>query len=147
MAYRLICGRPKQCYASTSEESVVSDSAHIGRLLGPTLIVITISEWTNLDVFAAAAGPTYAAHVYLTGTLLFVAGLAIVRAHNVWSHQWPVLITLVGWLAIIVGLARMFAPLSSQWAGQSIPLLYGSLAALFGIGVILTYKSYDASVH
>ncbi len=125
----------------------MSDSAHIGRLLGPTLIVITISEWTNLDVFAAAAGPTYAAHVYLNGTLLFVAGLAIVRAHNVWSHQWPVLITLVGWLAIIVGLARMFAPLSSQWAGQSIPLLYGSLAALFGIGVILTYKSYDASVH
>lgn len=113
----------------------MSDSAHIGRLLGPALIVIVVSEWINLDVFAAAAGLTYATHVYLNGTLLFVAGLAIVRAHNVWSHQWPVLITLVGWFAIIVGLARMFAPLSSQWAGQSAPVLYGSLAALLGSGI------------
>ncbi|BFU88882.1 MAG: hypothetical protein NTAFB01_00690 [Nitrospira sp.] len=110
------------------------------------MIVISLSEWINLDIFAAAAGPTYATHVYLNGTLLFVAGLAIVRAHNVWSRQWPVLITLVGWFAIIVGLARMFAPLSSQRAGQSAPVLYGSLIWLLGVGIILTYKSYGASV-
>jgi hypothetical protein len=70
------------------------NSAHIARLLGPALIGITVTEWINLDVFAAAAGPTFATHVYSNGTLIFIAGLAIVRAHNTWSRQWPVLIML-----------------------------------------------------
>src|SRR5262245_21315454 len=118
------------------------NSAHIGRLLGPALIGITITEWMNLDVFAAAAGTTFAAHVYLNGTLIFIAGLALVRSHNIWSREWPVLITIVGWLAIAAGLARMIAPVSSQHAGQSTPVLYGALVVLLTIGVILTYKSY-----
>jgi len=37
----------------------------------------------NLDVFMAATGPSFAPHVYLSGTLTFIAGLSIVRAHNV----------------------------------------------------------------
>jgi hypothetical protein len=41
-------------------------------------------------VFADAAGPAFAAHVYLSGTLIFVAGLVIVRAHNIWSRQLPI---------------------------------------------------------
>lgn len=121
------------------------NSIHIAKLLGPSLIGITVTEWINLDVFAAAAGPTFAAHVYLDGTLIFIAGLALVRAHNIWSREWPVLITLLGWLAIVAGLARMIAPVSSQHAGQSAPVVYGSLIALLAIGVVLTYKSFARS--
>jgi len=121
------------------------NSIHIAKLLGPALIGITLTEWINLDVFAAAAGPTFAAHVYLDGTLIFIAGLALVRAHNIWSREWPVLITLLGWLAIVAGLARMIAPVSSQHAGQSAPVVYGLLIALLVIGVVLTYKSFGRS--
>jgi hypothetical protein len=120
----------------------MTNSAHTGRLLGPALIGITVTEWMNLDVFAAAAGPTFAAHVYLNGTLIFIAGLALVRSHHVWSRQWPVLITIVGWLAIVAGLGRMIAPVSSQNAGRNAPVLYGSLVVLLTIGVVLTYKSF-----
>jgi hypothetical protein len=121
------------------------NSAYIARLLGPALIGITVTEWMNLDIFTAAIGPSFATHVYLNGTLLFVAGLAIVRAHNVWSCRWPVLITLVGWVAIVGGLSRMAAPLSAQRAGQSASFIYASLVALLTIGVILTIKSYGRS--
>ena len=48
--------------------------------------------------------------IYLNGLLLFVAGLWIVRVHNHWTCRWPVMVTLVGWVAILVGLFRMFAP-------------------------------------
>jgi len=75
----------------------------------------------NLDVFTAAAGPSLAPFVYLNGTLLFVAGPAIVRAHNRWTRGWPALITLVGWLAMLGGLGRMVAPVSAQQAGQTQP--------------------------
>jgi len=121
------------------------NSAYIAKLLGPALIGITVTEWMNLDIFTAAIGPSFATHVYLNGTLLFIAGLAIVRAHNVWSRRWPVLITLVGWVAVVGGLSRMVAPVSAQQAGQSASVVYASLVALLAIGVVLTFNSYGRS--
>jgi uncharacterized membrane protein YhaH (DUF805 family) len=121
------------------------NSAYIAELLGPALIGITVTEWMNLDIFTAAIGPSFATHVYLNGTLLFIAGLAIVRAHNVWSRRWPVLITLVGWVAVVGGLSRMVAPVSAQQAGQSASVVYASLVALLAIGVVLTFNSYGRS--
>ena len=121
------------------------NSAYIAKLLGPALIGITVTERMNLDIFTAAIGPSFATHVYLNGTLLFIAGLAIVRAHNVWSRRWPVLITLVGWVAVVGGLSRMVAPVSAQQAGQSASVVYASLVALLAIGVVLTFNSYGRS--
>jgi hypothetical protein len=47
--------------------------------------------------------------VYLSGVLLLVAGLAIVRAHNCWAHDWTVLVKLAGWFGVVPGLFRMSA--------------------------------------
>ncbi len=121
------------------------NSAYIAKLLGPALIGITVAEWMNLDIFTAAIGTSFAPHVYLNGTLLFIAGLAIIRAHNVWSRRWPVLITLVGWVAVVGGLSRMVAPVSAQQAGLNASLVYASLVALLAIGVVLTFNSYGRS--
>jgi hypothetical protein len=123
-------------------ELKVTDSKRIAGLLGPTLLAISITEWMNLDVFTAAIGPAFGPHVYLNGTLLFVAGLAIVRAHNYWTRSWPVLITLVGWMVMAGGLSRMVAPVSAQVAGQRPAVVYGSLIALLLIGIVLTFESY-----
>ena len=120
----------------------MKDSQRLAGLLGPTLVVLAITEWMNLDVFIKAMGPSYGPHVYLNGTLLFVAGLAIVRAHNRWARGWPVLITLVGWFALIAGLGRMAAPMAAQAAGESPAFLYASLVALLAIGIVLTFRGY-----
>ena len=118
------------------------NSIYIAKLLGPALIGITVTEWLNLDVFAAAIGPTFATHVYLDGTLLFIAGLAILRAHNAWRHHWSVLITIVGWIGVIGGLGRMVAPVSAQQVGRSGLAVYGFLVVLFAIGLVLTFKAF-----
>ena len=123
----------------------MTSSTRIAGLLGPTLIALSITEWINLGIFTAAIGPSFAPHVYLNGTLLFVAGLAIVRAHNHWTRGWPVLVTLVGWLAMLGGLGRMVAPVSAQQAGQNSTVVYASLVALLAIGVVLTFNSYGRS--
>jgi hypothetical protein len=52
-------------------------SRQIARIVGPTLIALGISDAINLDALAGNAVPV----VNLNGTLLFVAGLAIVQAH------------------------------------------------------------------
>ena len=120
----------------------VTNSVRIARLLGPSLIAITITEWMNLGVFIEAIGPSYGPHVYLNGTLLFIAGLAIVRAHNHWVRSWPVLVTFVGWFVMLAGLGRMVAPVSAQQIGHNPIALYASLVVLLVIGVVLTFKSY-----
>jgi hypothetical protein len=39
-----------------------------------------------------------------------VPGLAIVYFHNRWTGGWPVLVTVMGWLSLVVGLLRMVFP-------------------------------------
>lgn len=78
--------------------------------------MISISEWVNLRILRANISPSV---IYLNGTLLFVAGLSIVRVHNRWTGSWPVLVTLVGWLSILGGLVRMCAPVFAQRAIQN----------------------------
>jgi hypothetical protein len=123
----------------------MKNSKRIAGLVGPAAIAIAITEWLNLDVFLAAIGPAYGPFVYLNGTLLFVAGLAIVRAHNQWTRDWRVLVTLVGWFAMFIGLGRMAAPVSAQQAGKNPAVLYSSLVVLLVIGVVLTVKSFGQS--
>jgi hypothetical protein len=125
--------------------SVVGRRLELARLLGPVLIAIAIAGWVNTEVPVSTAGHEIGAEVYWSGVLIFVAGLAIVRAHNIWSLRWHVLITLVGWFAIIAGLGRMIAPAWSQETARSVPASWGALLALLVIGIILTWKAYGRS--
>lgn len=44
------------------------------------------------------------------GSLSLIFGLIIVIAHNKWVGDWRLLITLIGWYAVLQGLARLFFP-------------------------------------
>jgi len=116
----------------------MTDSRRIAGLLGPTLIALAASEALNLR--AMAEHPAAVGLVYLNGTLLFVAGVAIVQVHNRWTRGWPVLITVMGWFAILGGVLRMFAP---QGATSGAPWVYGLLVALLAVGGVLTLKGYS----
>lgn len=117
----------------------MDNAKKIAGLIGPTLITVTVSEAINLPIWASNSAPL----TYLNGCLLFVAGLAVVRAHNVWSRQWPVVITLTGWAAMLAGLFRMFAPEARQ-GGQNFAT-YSVLAGLFAVGCLLTFRAYRRS--
>lgn len=45
-----------------------------------------------------------------SGFISLVIGLLIVIRHNIWVSEWPVLITLVGWITLLQGLMRIFFP-------------------------------------
>lgn len=44
------------------------------------------------------------------GGISLLIGLAIVVSHNVWVADWPLVITLIGWLMIIQGVMRILFP-------------------------------------
>jgi hypothetical protein len=120
----------------------MTTSTQIAGLLGPTLIAVSVSEAINFRSLTAYAGPALVPVIYLNGTLLFIAGLAIVRTHNRWNGGWAVLVTLIGWLAMLAGLARMIAPVSAQRAGENTIAIFGVLIVLLIAGIFLSLKAY-----
>jgi hypothetical protein len=129
--------------------TTMTSSKTIAGLIGPTLVAIAIAMLLNLGSFPAmmeqvAREP---ALIFLSGILLFVAGLAILRIHNVWSGGWPVLVTVLGGFALLSGLGRMFFPirLASLAAeiGQSRGLIAGGAVVLMLLGGFLSFKAYS----
>jgi len=119
------------------------NSRRIGGLVGPTIVAMVVSEFPLVQphLYDAQIPPV----VYLSGVLMFVAGLAIVRAHNHWAKDWTVLITLTGWFFLALGLFRMFAASfyqrSSANTGASVFMVLE--AFLLIIGLIITLKAYS----
>ena len=116
----------------------MTDSKRVAGLLGPSLIAITLSEMMNAHIWAAIIAPV----TYLAGALWFVAGLSIIRAHNKWRGGWPVIVTLVGWFAILGGLFRMFAPEVAQQGAQNTFATFASQLVLLAAGIFLTFRAY-----
>lgn len=116
-------------------------SKTLAELIGPTLIVIAISKALNFRLWASNIPMI----TYFVGILLFIAGLAVVRAHNRWIRGWPVVITLLGWSFIFGGLFRMFAPESHQLL-QNTPIYGVYIVDLFllTIGLYLTFEAFWA---
>ena len=121
------------------------NSKRIAGLVGPTMIAMLVSEFPVVQphLYDAQIPPV----VYLSGVLMFVAGLAIVRVHNHWAPDWTVLVTLTGWFSLALGVFRMFAAGlyqrgSANTTGTVFMVLEG---ALLVVGLVLTYKAYVAS--
>lgn len=118
------------------------NSKLIAGLLGPTLVAAAVSEFPLVQphLYDEQIAPL----VYLTGVLMFIGGLAIVRAHNRWARDWTVLITLTGWALILLGLFRMFA--AEQYrtgsAGTSPNVFMVLEVVLIVVGLILTFQAY-----
>ena len=87
--------------------------------------------------------------IFVSGMLLFVSGLAIVRVHNVWTHSWIVLVTVLGWFALVSGLIRMFFPIQlatiAAAFSQSTGLVMAMAAVLLVLGGFLTFKAYGSA--
>jgi hypothetical protein len=84
--------------------------------------------------------------IYVSGILIFVAGLAIVRAHNRWTLGWTVLVTIFGWLALFSGVGRMvFSTQLGQLAAGAVKntsVMPIAAVVLLALGAFLSFKAY-----
>jgi hypothetical protein len=118
------------------------DSKRIAGLVGPALIAMLVAEFPLVQphLYDAQIPPV----VYLSGILMFVAGLAIVRAHNRWAANWTVLVTLTGWFFLGLGLFRMFAAEAYRRGSARTPsaVFMALEGILLALAVTMTYKAY-----
>ena len=55
--------------------------------------------------------------IYLTGFFALMLGIPLVLVHNIWEGSWRVIITILAWLALLKGIARIFFPeMVVDWA-------------------------------
>ncbi len=121
----------------------MGNSKQIGGLVGPALTATLVSEFPLVQphLYDAQIPPV----IYLSGVLMFVAGLAVVRAHNAWARDWTVLITLSGWFFLVVGLVRMFAASQYRQATQGASSMTFMVleACLLVVALVITFKAYS----
>jgi uncharacterized protein YjeT (DUF2065 family) len=128
----------------------VQASIFLARLLGPLLLLPGIGLFINPRVFRTMATEVVGSItlIYLFGFIDLAAGLAIVLTHNVWVASWRVLITLIGWLLLIRGAARVL--ITDRIMGYAAKVIRNkqlypiSGAVLTVLGLVLCYFGYVA---
>jgi hypothetical protein len=110
--------------------SVVYVSAALGAMF-------SVDHYRRLpDDLLSNAGLTYC-----TGFITVVMGFLIVHYHNTWTKTWPVLITMIGWLALLKGVAIIVAPqvvhrvstaILADWGATVFPYVAAGFGLLFG---------------
>jgi len=123
-------------------------SNFLARLLGPLLLVAGLSLLFNPRSFRTMAAEVVGSLtlVYLFGFIDFASGIAIVLTHNVWTANWRVLITLIGWLMLLRGTARVLIPDTIMgYAAKVIgnkQIYPVSGVVLVVLGIVLCYFGY-----
>lgn len=126
----------------------MQNSTFIARLIGPLLLANAAAILVNRKGFQEMiAGATRnPGIIYLAGLLSLLAGLLIVQFHNVWVIDWPVLVTIIGWLAILGGIARTVFPARMAALGEFMvsrdALMVGGAVVSILLGGTLTIKGY-----
>ena len=89
------------------------------------------------------------AHLFTTGFLALIAGLAMVTYHNIWQGEWwVVLVTIFGWISLLKGVMRILFPSMVMGWIKSIlgnkSLMTGMTGFAIAIGIIFSYYGFFA---
>ena len=126
----------------------MNTSIFLAKLIGPLALALGFGVLFNRDAVRAVLHEfiNNRAILFLAGLITFPAGLAIVLTHNVWVADWPVIITIAGWLTALSGAIRLVAPEGAIRYGRRAyerpngPLF--SAAIWIALGAVLTFFGY-----
>ncbi|MFA6931171.1 MAG: hypothetical protein WCT05_12665 [Lentisphaeria bacterium] len=119
-----------------------SISITVARILGLLYLSVAIGSIFRKDYFRdiLKSFSENALLAYFSGFIALVLGGLLVHLHNEWTTDWTVLITIVGWIALLKGIVllaypnitRLFLPLLLLKHGLSfIPWLCAALGLCF----------------
>lgn len=115
-----------------------------GPLFMAVAAALLINRRTVADLVTGTLnGPEF---IFFSGIFTLLAGLAIVRAHNVWSAEWTILVTALGWACVLGGIIRIIWPdrvtsMRNEVMKSENAITAWALVALL-LGAFLTAKGY-----
>ncbi len=123
-------------------------SIFLARFFGLYLIIIGFFYFWRREFIRKAARQIFAQEslVILSALISLIIGLLVIVSHNVWKFNWQVVITIIGYLALLKGLTRLFIPhhtdkklLLKLISGDN-PIYIGIICLI--IGFFLTYEGF-----
>ena len=129
----------------------MNPSIVIARIAGPVMAAIGLGLVTNYSIYRQIATQIVSnlPLVYFSGVLLLSGGLAILNAHSRWTADWRSIITALGWLMMLSGAFRVFAPQLASYVATSATIgnpvfLIGAGITFLALGGYITFKGYSA---
>ena len=126
----------------------MESSIFLARIIGLVFLGIGVAILVNREWYRELITEFFDDRglVYFSGILALVAGIAIVLAHNVWTADWRVLITLLGWISIAKGVMRLAFPAQAMrsaksYAKTTMPTTIGSVVIVV-LGAYLTAMGF-----
>lgn len=87
-------------------------STYLAFVIGSFLLLANLAMLMNRPYYKrcvaeAESSPTI---TYTLGVIGVIIGLLVVACHNIWIREWPVLITICGWVFLLQGASRLLFP-------------------------------------
>ncbi len=113
-------------------------SLFLAKLIGPIFVIVGTGLLLNGDRYRAVADEVMSSHtlLYIFGAIALTGGLAIVLTHNIWVWDWPVIITIVGWLMIVRGSFRIVFPQQVEDLARKMVARWSNILLISGLLVI-----------
>ena len=88
----------------------------IAQIAAVTYLTVALGAFLNRDYFRNIVKDFYgnAGLAYIGGFMALIMGFLIVHFHNHWVGDWTVLITILGWLALLKGMVIIVFPTHIQ---------------------------------
>ena len=124
-------------------------SEFLAQLFGLTMMIFALTVLLRPAIIVGALRDLkpYSFCSLMAGFIGVIGGLAIILSHNVWVRDWPVLITLFGWAALLKGITYIAFP--EYIMSTATHVLDGSkrriviLAVAFLFGLFLASKGFS----
>lgn len=76
--------------------------------------------------------------MYIGGLMALIVGFTLVTFHNEWVKSWEVLVTIIGWLALIKGVMLLafpsaFLDMTKKWFGAKNLGTYAPIVIVLGL--------------
>jgi uncharacterized protein YjeT (DUF2065 family) len=113
-------------------------SLFLAKLIGPIFVIVGTGLLLNGDRYRAVVDEVMSSHtlLYIFGAIALTGGLAIVLTHNIWVWDWPVIITIVGWLMIVRGSFRIVFPQQVEDLARKMVARWSNILLISGLLVI-----------
>jgi|AntAceMinimDraft_7_1070363.scaffolds.fasta_scaffold02946_2 hypothetical protein len=86
----------------------------IAKIIGVIYLSFGLGMLFNKEYYSKAFENVLESSTYLIfgGILAIIFGLLILEYHNIWSNNWTVIITIIGWIALFKGILILTFPKS-----------------------------------
>lgn len=127
---------------------LMDTSIVLAEVIGAAFVLVGLTT-LNKNYITAVMGDLERSKglTWLTGVVTFVLGAIIVGLYNVWSSDWQVVITIIGWLMILKGAFITLLPNSSmsfyRKVGSNALIVVAGIVAII-IGLVLFYMGLTA---